>query len=92
MVVHDALTNSEADTRTGDIPPVQTFEDAKDPLMIFRRNPNSIIFYRKDPVVVAPLRRDMDFRLSVFRTVLQGIANQVLEQLNDMGALGYYGG
>jgi len=58
---------------------VQTFEHAKDLVVIFGCNPDAIVFYRKDPAIVAPLGGDIDLRAPFFRTILQRIANQVLE-------------
>jgi hypothetical protein len=70
MVIDDALTNSQANAGARHISSMQAFKHAEDPLVIFRRNSNPVIFDRKYPVVVSPLRLDMDLQISFFGTVL----------------------
>jgi len=91
-MVHDALANGQADARTRYISTVQTFEHPKDLVVIFGCNPDAIVFYRKDPAIVALFGRDIDLRAPFFCTILQRIANQILKQLHDVSGLSYYSG
>jgi hypothetical protein len=65
-MAHDALTNGQADAGARYVSAMQTLEDSKDAFMIGGRNPDAVVFYREDPVVVAAIRPDINFFLALF--------------------------
>src|SRR5580698_8328622 len=68
---------------------MQPFEDNENLLVVLGRNSHAIVGYGETPVAIQFLRRDMNLRGGV-GTVFDRIADQVLQQLNEMGLLARY--
>jgi hypothetical protein len=63
---------------------MQTFEKAKDSLLILRIDADAVIADSKNPVSTPALGRDMHFWRPVRAAVLDRVADQVLKQLLQM--------
>jgi hypothetical protein len=63
---------------------VDAFEEAKDWFVELRRNAHAVVAHEKDPFAVQQFRRDADLR-SAGAAVLDGVADEVLEELDEMG-------
>ena len=85
MSVDDAAADGEADTGAGVVALVmQALEHLEDPLEVARLDADAIVTYREMPVRPLAGRADVDAgRLRA--AVLQRIADQVVEQLQELG-------
>src|SRR5689334_11818008 len=84
MAFDDLLADGQPDTRPRILlPAMQTLEYDKDTFDILLFNPNAIVFYAKDPPPVPQDGADMNPRLPP-ASELDGVADQVLEQLHQL--------
>jgi hypothetical protein len=60
---------------------VETSKKAKDILLVRRVDPNTIVLDAKKPITVLALSRNFDNRAPFRTSVLDGIADEVLEEL-----------
>jgi hypothetical protein len=79
----DFLADRQADPGSGDIPAVQAFEEPEYLIVIFRRNPDSVVSNLNEPFLLKRLAADpnLNGRLA---PILDGIADKVLEKLDQM--------
>lgn len=84
MAFHNPVTKGQTDTGTGIFRPVmKPLKNEKNALLLFRGNTNAVIPNRKHPISVLQFGGNMD--LGRFLTMkFDGIANEVLKQLNEL--------
>src|SRR5579884_741120 len=80
--VDDSLTDGQANAGTGIlIAGMQTFEEAKNSLLILRLNADSVVADGEDPVSVMPVRANVDGRRALRAAVFDRVADQILKNL-----------
>ena len=57
---------------------------------VLRRDADAVVAHREDPLLTGPLGRDVDARRAVAE--LQRVADQVLEELDELGRVGEHRG
>ncbi len=91
MPLHHPLADRQPHPRAGVlVPPVQPLEDLEDPLPVLGRDADAIVAHREDPLLTGPLGRDVDARRAVAE--LQRVADQVLEELDELDRVGEHRG
>src|SRR6185437_3924329 len=83
----DLLADGQADAGAGKLfPLVQPLEHAKNLFKVLRINSQSVVFHRKHPFIFSAAGDgDMHLGNAAGALVLDGISDQVLEQLNELG-------
>jgi hypothetical protein len=82
MIFHDLAANSQSDARARVlIPPVQPLEYLEDPFRLFRFETNAIVGDRKPIKFAGYPTRDPDAQRPFRAPVLDGIADQIDDQL-----------
>ena len=84
VALDDPLADRKANPRAGDRPPVQPLEDPKNDLVICGCDSDPVISEGKPPHAILVDCGNMDARCPL-STILEGVTDQVLEKLNEMG-------
>src|SRR4051794_2301747 len=82
-----AFADSQTDARARDLARMQPPENAENALLILRRNPDPVIPDGEEPVVVIALGSDFHLGRNSVRPVFDGVADQVLKDLHQTGAV-----
>ena len=86
--IYDPLADGQPNTGPGIlIVGVQSFEKAEDCFPELGGDTDARVPDREDPLAILVHRADMHFRAPVRIAVLEGVANEVLEQLLQMRAM-----
>ena len=92
MEFYDPLADGETDAGAGILlSGVQPLEDGEDLLVELRVNADAIVRYRELPLVSRTAGCDVDSGWLSGTVELDGVAHQILEKLDQLGAIGPYG-
>src|SRR5262249_42616405 len=88
MTFHDLLANGQADARAGVLRPgVQALEDEKNPLGMLWGDADAVIADGEDPLPALGPGADVNARRLSRLAELDGVADEVLEQLGQLGSV-----
>ena len=83
VAFHDSLANCQANSRARNVFAVKSLEDAKNLFMMLRGNPDAIVGDRETPLAIRSLGGDPNPKWT-FRPVLDGVADEILKELDEM--------
>ncbi len=85
MALDDFLAERQADAGARIlVSPVKPLEHLKDPLEVFRVDPDPVVEDAKRPVAILVVGRDTDDRSIARSPELDRVANQVLKHLGEL--------
>src|SRR5579884_3594445 len=80
--LHHALTDRQPHARAGILIAMEPFEHAENPIVIFRRDADTVVPNGEDAFGAAALRRHVNAR-TLLRAVFNAVADQVLKDLRQ---------
>src|ERR1043166_1976404 len=83
MLLDNLLADCQSNTRAWVLAAVKAVENAKNLIVVFGRNADTVILHRDDPLSVLLLRADFDV-WRVTGAVLDCVADQILKHLNQL--------
>jgi hypothetical protein len=88
MTLDNLFTNRQANASPGEFTTgMQSLKNDENALSKLWVHANPLIPDRKNPISLLSLRRNVDARW-VFATKLQGVAQQILQDLSELGPVG----
>lgn len=71
---------------------MQSLEDLEDPLGVFHVDADAVIFHHELPLSVLPFDGDVNVRRRLLLLELDGVVDQVLEELGQLDGVPFEGG
>ena len=72
------------------VPGVEALEDNEDPVEVLGLDTDPVVLHGEPPECPRPFGRDADLGRHVRPAVLQGVADQVREDLRELGRVGHH--
>src|ERR1017187_8102088 len=88
VLFDDPFTNGQPDAGTGNVFAMQSLEDAEDAFAVLRIDADAVVAHLNQPVVRTANCRNMNFRRHAGPGVFDPVADEVLEQLNQLDVIG----
>jgi len=89
--LHDSVTNGQTDPGSGVVVGgMETFEEPKNNLFVLWRYTDTVVGNRELIATGLPLTSDMHGQLSIGIAILEGVCDQILQNLKEVGCFHRY--